>query len=104
MGSIAKFPLYYQQDCEEAGFTWIVADDTEQSVFAWLRNGCDRGAHAFVVKSISRRKYGETTVSRFPTAGAWREVFNSDAALYGGARNIGNAGRVCGATRPTNRR
>ena len=28
-----------------------------------------------------------------PTAGRWREVFNSDAAIYGGT-NVGNSGAV----------
>ena len=30
---------------------------------------------------------------RVPFAGRWREVFNSDAAIYGGS-NVGNAGAV----------
>ncbi len=31
-----------------------------------------------------------------PQAGAWREVFNSDAGVYGGS-NMGNGGTVQGA-------
>jgi 1,4-alpha-glucan branching enzyme len=33
---------------------------------------------------------------KVPTAGRWREVFNSDAAIYGGT-NVGNAGTVVAA-------
>ena len=33
-----------------------------------------------------------------PFAGAWREVLNTDAALYGGS-NAGNAGRVSATRR-----
>ncbi len=31
-----------------------------------------------------------------PSAGAWREVFNSDSAVYGGT-NVGNSGVVVAA-------
>ena len=32
-------PALHARDCESAGFAWIVADDADQSVFAWLRSG-----------------------------------------------------------------
>ncbi len=85
-------PALHQLDCEEAGFTWLVADDTDQSVFAWLRNGRDSAARCLVVLNFTpevRRNYR----IKVPTAGHWREIFNSDSAIYGGT-NIGNSGVV----------
>ena len=73
-------PALHQLDCEEAGFTWLIADDTEQSVFAWLRNGRDSGSRALVVINFTpevRRDYRIPV----PSAGVWREIFNSDAAI-----------------------
>ena len=32
-------PALHELDCDPAGFEWLVADDTDQSVFAWLRKG-----------------------------------------------------------------
>jgi 1,4-alpha-glucan branching enzyme len=48
-----------------------------------------------VIASLSNRPFGDyaiqTESSRLPD-GAWRELFNSDAAIYGGD-NVGNGGR-----------
>jgi 1,4-alpha-glucan branching enzyme len=85
-------PALHQLDCEEAGFTWLVADDTDQSVFAWLRNGRESAARCLVVLNFTpeiRRDYR----IRVPSAGRWREIFNSDSGIYGGT-NIGNSGVV----------
>ena len=34
---IASTPALHARDCEPEGFEWLVADDRENSVFAWLR-------------------------------------------------------------------
>jgi 1,4-alpha-glucan branching enzyme len=81
----------HERDCEAEGFMWLVADDTEQSVFAWLRNGFDN-KRCLVVLNFTpevRRHYR----IKVPSAGNWREIFNSDSAIYGGT-NVGNAGTV----------
>jgi 1,4-alpha-glucan branching enzyme len=60
-----------------------------------LRNGRSPEARCLVVLNFTpevRRDYR----IKVPTAGRWREVFNSDAAIYGGT-NIGNAGTVVAA-------
>jgi 1,4-alpha-glucan branching enzyme len=81
----------HERDCEADGFMWLVADDTDQSVFAWLRNGQDKKRCLVVVNFTPevRRHYK----IKLPSAGNWREIFNSDSATYGGS-NIGNAGTV----------
>jgi 1,4-alpha-glucan branching enzyme len=87
-----EMPALHELDCEEAGFEWLVADDTDRSVFAWLRRGRTPGALCLVAINFTptvRRNYR----IKVPIPGAWREVFNSDAAIYGGG-DVGNAGRV----------
>jgi 1,4-alpha-glucan branching enzyme len=32
-------PASQARDCEPEGFQWVVVDDANQSVFAWLRFG-----------------------------------------------------------------
>jgi 1,4-alpha-glucan branching enzyme len=85
-------PALHELDCEPAGFEWLVADDTDQNVFAWLRKGHSPDARCLVVVNFSpvvRRDYRISV----PTAGTWREVFNSDSSLYGGT-TVGTAGSV----------
>src|SRR4029077_55087 len=85
----------HELDCVHEGVTWLIADDANQSVFAWLRNGRNPGARCLVVLNFTpevRRDYR----IKVPTAGRWREMFNSDAAIYGGT-NVGNAGTVVAA-------
>jgi 1,4-alpha-glucan branching enzyme len=91
-------PALHELDCDASGFEWLVADDANQSVFAWLRKGTDPKARCVVVVNFTpevRRDYR----IRVPHAGTWREVFNTDAAHYGGG-NQGNAGAACAVVRP----
>jgi 1,4-alpha-glucan branching enzyme len=91
-------PALHELDCDAAGFEWLVTDDANQSVFAWLRKGSDPKARCVVVVNFTpepRRAYRV----RVPYAGVWREVLNTDAAHYGGS-NLGNAGAVSAVVRP----
>ena len=85
-------PALHALDCDPAGFRWVVLDDADNSVFAWLRYGPDEERPVLVVCNftpVTREGYRVGA----PRAGAWRELFNSDAAIYGGG-NIGNGGVV----------
>ena len=85
-------PALYQLDSEAAGFEWVVMDDTDRSVFAWLRRGRDPGTLCLVIINFTPQVQNNYRL-RVPIAGAWREAFNSDAALYGGG-DVGNVGRI----------
>jgi 1,4-alpha-glucan branching enzyme len=87
-----SLPSLHQLDCEAAGFEWLVADDTDRSVFVWLRKARDPADICLVAVNFTpevRRDYR----IRVPRPGRWREALNSDAAIYGGG-NVGNAGAV----------
>lgn len=83
-------PALHAKDCDPTGFQWVVVDDSANSVFAFLRLGSPNDAPVLVVCNF-------TPVPRYlyrlgvPVPGKWREILNTDAALYGGS-NVGNGG------------
>jgi 1,4-alpha-glucan branching enzyme len=91
-------PALHARDCEAEGFRWIVVNDDEQSVLAFLRSGGEGDKPIAVVCNFTplpRLGYR----MGLPSAGRWREVLNSDSALYGGS-NVGNFGGVFAEPRP----
>ncbi len=84
-------PALHQRDCEPEGFEWLVADDAEYSVYAWLRKAPGQPPVAVVSNftPVPRVGYGLP----LPHAGRWREILNTDAAAYGGS-SVGNMGAV----------
>jgi len=85
-------PALHALDCDAAGFEWLVADDSGNSTYAWLRKGREAHERCVVVLNFTAQILRDYRV-RVPFAGQWREVLNSDAAIYGGS-NVGNAGAV----------
>ncbi|EKN5919189.1 TPA: 1,4-alpha-glucan branching protein GlgB [Yersinia enterocolitica] len=83
-------PLY-ELDYQPAGFEWLVVDDHENSVFAFLRRDAN-GNELIVISNF-------TPVPRYhyrvgvPQSGHYREVLNSDSAFYRGS-NMGNQGGI----------
>ncbi len=92
-------PALHGRDCEPEGFEWLVADDSENSVFAWARHSGEGGTMIAVVTNftpVPRQNY----VLPLPAAGYWREILNSDAAAYGGS-GVGNMGGVTATAEPS---
>ncbi|WP_374649771.1 1,4-alpha-glucan branching protein GlgB [Rhizorhabdus sp.] len=84
-------PALHARDCEAEGFAWLVPDDAERSVFAWQRNAPGEKT-VVIVANMTPVLHGGYRL-RLPHGGRWREILNSDAALYGGG-NVGNQGYV----------
>jgi 1,4-alpha-glucan branching enzyme len=87
-----ELPALHQLDCDPFGFEWIITEDSGRNVFAWMRKGNDTRARCLVVANFSPNVYQDYRV-RVPFPGRWREVLNSDSAVYGGG-NVGNSGEV----------
>ena len=82
------YPALHRLDCEAAGFEWLVSTDAEQSVFAWLR--CDeQGNSIMVVCNFTPMPRHAYRIGMPGDAQRWRELLNTDAAIYGG-NNLGN--------------
>jgi 1,4-alpha-glucan branching enzyme len=83
-------PALHQTDFDGNGFRWIDCSDNENSVVSLMRTA--RDSRDFVVMV-----FNFTPVPRFgyrigvPAAGFYRELMNSDAAIYGGS-DVGNGG------------
>jgi 1,4-alpha-glucan branching enzyme len=80
-GLQAAHPALSEWDCDSRGFEWLSGDDREQSVISFLRRSSDE-ALAVVLNftPVPRHDYRVPA----PAAGRWQEIFNSDAAAYGG--------------------
>ncbi|WP_454851707.1 1,4-alpha-glucan branching protein GlgB [Rhizobium binxianense] len=84
-------PALHAHDCEGDGFEWLIVDDADNSVFAWLRKA--PGQKPVAVITNFTPVYRENYSIRLPSAGRWREILNTDADIYGGSGK-GNGGRV----------
>jgi 1,4-alpha-glucan branching enzyme len=87
-----SLPALHQLDCDPFGFEWLITEDANRNVFAWMRKGNDTRSRCLVIVNFSPNVYQDYRV-RVPFPGRWREVFNSDSAVYGGS-NVGNGGEV----------
>ena len=69
-------------DCDSRGFEWLSGDDREQSVISFVR----RSEHEtlVVVLNFTPVVRGDYRIPA-PGAGVYREIFNSDAAAFGGS-------------------
>jgi 1,4-alpha-glucan branching enzyme len=70
-------------DYDALGFEWIVSDDADQSVIAWIRRD-ERGNEVIAISNftpVPRRDYRLGVAQ----ASSWVEILNTDSAQYGGS-------------------
>jgi 1,4-alpha-glucan branching enzyme len=94
-------PALHQGDCDPGGFEWIEANDTTNSVLAWLRwpvAAEDQDRFLVCVGNFTPQPHHGYRVG-VPAGGRYLERLNTDAACYGGS-NLGNAGGVDAEARP----
>ena len=85
-------PELHELDVKPEGFRWVDANDSEQSVLSFIRQGHSTTDLILVVANftpIPRHNYRVGV----PRPGPWAEILNSDAPLYGGS-GMGNIGGV----------
>ncbi|NND42039.1 MAG: 1,4-alpha-glucan branching protein GlgB, partial [Silicimonas sp.] len=85
-------PALHVRDCFEDGFQWIESNDSEESVYAWLRRGNDGDPPVVIICNFTPLPRDKWKCG-MPLEGKWREALNTDAGLYGGS-NTGNMGGV----------
>ncbi len=94
-------PALHKRDFEPEGFSWIVNNDSNNSVLAFERLAPQ--SRPLVVLTnftpIPRRDYRVGV----PEAGEWVELLNTDAERYGGS-NVGNLGVLVSETEPSHGR
>jgi 1,4-alpha-glucan branching enzyme len=85
-------PALYEKDFSGDGFSWVDFHDWEASVISFLRHGRRPADSVLVICNftpVARQNY----IVGVPRPGYWREILNSDAAIYGGS-GVGNLGGV----------
>ncbi len=87
-GLYRERPSLHARDFDADGFEWIDCHDASQSIVSWLRRSEDQ--YSIVILNftpVPRHGYRIGV----PESGAYREIFNSDSAYYGGSE-VGNGG------------
>jgi 1,4-alpha-glucan branching enzyme len=82
----------HEGDCQSHGFEWIDCNDVEQSVLSYIRQSKTTNELVAIVCNFTPVPRHDYMVG-VPVGGFWQEIFNSDAAEYGGS-GIGNFGGV----------
>jgi 1,4-alpha-glucan branching enzyme len=81
------------RDFEPEGFGWLVGDDAEGNVIAFVRWDDDGGGRPVVcvanLSPVVRTDYALA----LPRGGTWQEILNTDAEIYGGS-GVGNGGWI----------
>lgn len=91
-------PALYEIDFQGNGFTWLDWQDSENSVFSWLRVA-ENGEPVVCITNFTpvlRHNYRIGV----PAAGNYLEVLNTDSESYGGS-GVGNLGRVAADATPS---
>jgi 1,4-alpha-glucan branching enzyme len=82
----------HQQDADWRGFEWIDCNDSQSNSVTFIRKGTTASDILLFACNFSPvPRHGYRLGS--PLGGMWREVFNSDASIYGGT-DCGNLGAV----------
>ncbi len=93
-------PALHVNDTRADGFAWLENNDAEGSTYSWARFGAAGDAPVVVVVNMTpvERRLRVGLPGR---GGAWEEILNTDAAIYGGG-NRGNLGGVVVEKTPWN--
>jgi 1,4-alpha-glucan branching enzyme len=91
-------PLLHDLDFNPAGFEWVDCKDFQRSIISFLRRGRNPNDQLLFVCNFTpvlRQNYRVGV----PWEGYWKEILNSDAALYGGSGQ-GNFGGLSAVPLP----
>ena len=80
-------PALYKMDYSADGFEWINDMDSSRSIISFVRKTENPKEQLLVVCNFTPVTYENYTLG-VPCKARYREIFNSDAVIYGGAGNI----------------
>lgn len=87
-GIYRKTPALYEIDFDHHGFEWISANDSDNSVIAFLRRGRDQARAILCVCNFTPVVRHDYRIGA-PGPGVYHERLNTDSEYYGGS-NVGN--------------
>jgi 1,4-alpha-glucan branching enzyme len=85
-------PGLWESDYDYSGFNWVDCADHTNSVLSFGRKNHDGSSQLVIILNLTPVPRSRYRIG-LPKPGKWREVLNSDAAIYGGG-NQGNFGGV----------
>jgi 1,4-alpha-glucan branching enzyme len=85
-----EWPALHVHDCEPEGFEWLVVNDADNSVLAFLRRGRPGDRPVLIACNFAPVPRVGYRIG-VPASGWWRELLNTDSRVYGGG-NMGNGG------------
>ena len=83
-----QIPALHELDCKEEGFEWIDSQNSQHSIFIYLRKGKVGTKPALVVVNMTPSTHKEYLVG-VPLSGFYQECLNTDSEHYGGT-GVGN--------------
>ena len=85
-------PALFERDFTTDGFEWIDLNDYKQGVLSFLRKSADGKSMIAAVCNFTPMTWADYSIG-VPEDGLWRELLNSDAAIYGGSAQSNGEGR-----------
>lgn len=74
----------YELDHKQAGFSWIDSNNSNLSIFSFVRHSKDANDFIIVILNLTPLVHHDFRIG-VPIAGKYYEVINSDYAVYGGS-------------------
>ncbi len=87
-----KEPALHVNDFISEGFEWIDAGDWQKSILVFIRKSKNQDEDILVICNFTPTPWEKYLIG-VPKSGFWKEILNSDAAIYGGG-GMGNMGGV----------
>jgi 1,4-alpha-glucan branching enzyme len=80
----------HENDFEPAGFQWLDANDSDHSVFSFIRKAKSTDEFIIIISNFTPLPRLDYRIG-VPKPGFYREILNTDSAYYGGS-DMGNEG------------
>ena len=77
-------PALYERDFSGEGFSWLAADDAENSVLSMVRFGADKRDHIIAISNMTPQTRVDYNIG-VPSAGTYAVVLNTDSSHYAGS-------------------
>ena len=82
-----EHPALYELDTESEGFEWINNISANESMLVFLRKGRKENEILLIVENFANAEWDAHKIG-VPFAGKFKEIFNTDAEIYGGSGRI----------------
>jgi 1,4-alpha-glucan branching enzyme len=92
-------PALWEADVDPKGFQWLDANNADENIIAFMRIAPSSGRRVICLCNFSPVVREGYRIGA-PVGGLYKEILNSDAAIYGGS-NVGNAGAVMAQNSPS---